>query len=279
MRLFSLALVTATLVAGAASAQTLDRIKETKQFNIGFRTDAAPLSYLDNNDKPAGYSPIICDQIAQAIANKLELDEMNATFIPVDSKNRFDKVASGEIDLLCGAATITLSRREQVDFSIPTYIDGTDVLLPRDASGDLRQLAGKKIGMRSATTTETAVKNSFSAAGVEAQMVRFDTHPAGITALKNGEISAYFADQSILLVNFIAAGMGNDFKISGEIMTVEKHGLAMARGDADFRLLVDSVLSDLYGTGAMADIFQTALPGVEPGFALDALHMVAPTLP
>lgn len=278
MRLLFLFLLAATLASGSA-AQTLDRIKENNEIRFGFRTDAAPLSYINDQGRPFGLSPLICDQVAQAIAKRLELEELNAQFIPVDSKDRFNKVASGEVDVLCGAATITLSRRELVDFSIPTYVDGTSILLPNEADGTMQALEGKKVGMRSSTTTEEAVLNSFKSAGINADMVRFNTHPDGIKALRDGKIDAYFADQSILLVNYIAAGLKGKFKLSQEILTIEKQGLAIAKGDDDFRLMIDTILSEMYSQGTMEKIFRTALPGIQPSDALKALYVIAPTLP
>ncbi|WP_170458698.1 amino acid ABC transporter substrate-binding protein [Ruegeria arenilitoris] len=278
MRLLALTLSAALLVSGAA-AQTIDRIKETREIRFGFRTDAAPLSFINDQERPDGLSVMVCDQVARAIASRLGADDLTAQFIPVQSDTRFDMVASGQIDLLCGAATITLSRRETVDFSIPIFVDGTSVLLPIDAETTMASLSGKKVGMRSSTTTEEAVFNSFGSAGIEAKLVRFASHPDGIKALRDGEIDAYFADQSILLVNYLAAGLKDDFKISQEILTIEKQGLALARGDDDFRLMVDEILSQMYAQGTMEEIFRAALPGIEPSEALKALYVIAPTLP
>ncbi len=277
MRILSLA-ISAALLASGVAAQTIDRIKENGEIRFGFRTDAAPLSFVDDQGRPAGYSPLICDQIARAVADELQIEGLNAQFVPVEPNNRFDMVAEGKVDLLCGAATITLKRREKVDFSIPTYVDGASVLLPNESGTDLKSLTGKKVGMRSGTTTEEAVYNSFGSAGIEVSLVRFASHPDGINALRSGEIDAYFADQSILLVNYIAAGMAGEFKLSQEILTIEKHGLAMARGDSEFRLMIDGILSQMYADGKMEQIFSSTLPGVEPGAALRALYVIAPTL-
>ena len=278
MRLLSVLIVSVLFTTGAV-AQTIERITNNNEIRFGFRTDAAPLSYVNDQGRPFGLSPLICDQVAQAVAKKLDLKDLNVQFIPVDSKDRFDKVASGEIDILCGAATITLSRREIVDFSIPTFVDGTSILLPIEAEGTMSALAGKKVGMRSSTTTEASVQNTFDAAGIDARMVRFASHPDGIKALRDGKIDAYFADQSILLVNYIAAGLKGKFKLSQEILTIEKQGLAIARGDDDFRLIVDTILSEMYARGTMEEIFRTALPGIEPSEALKALYIIAPTNP
>ncbi|MFA3917807.1 amino acid ABC transporter substrate-binding protein [Ruegeria hyattellae] len=279
MRFLLTSFALATTFATAAPAQTLDRVRETGQFNIGFRADAVPLSYINAEEQPAGYSVLICDRIAQSLANELELDNLNATYIAVDTKDRFDRIASGEIDILCGAATITLERREKVDFSVPTYVDGTALLLPKDGGENLSDLAGKKVGMRGATTTERAVRASFEQAGIEAEMVPFVSHQAGFKAMGDGEIDAYFADQSIMLVNFAGGEMQDKFKMSDQILTIEKHGLALTRGDADFRLFVDRVIAGLYEDGSMEQFFETTLPGIEPGAALQALHIIAPTMP
>ncbi|MCL6285065.1 amino acid ABC transporter substrate-binding protein [Ruegeria sp. 2012CJ41-6] len=279
MRFLLTSLALATTLATTAPAQTLDRIRETGQFNIGIRADAIPLSYFNTEGQPAGYSVLICDRIAQSLANHLEIDNLNATYIAVDTKDRFDKIASGEIDILCGAATITLERREEVDFSVPTYVDGTALMLPKDGGENLSDLAGKKVGMRGATTTERAVRASFEQAGIEAEMVPFVSHQAGFRAMAEGEIDAYFADQSIMLVNFAGGKMQDGFKMSDQILTIEKHGLALTRGDTDFRLFVDRVIAELYEDGSMAEFFETTLPGIEPGAALQALHVIAPTMP
>ncbi len=266
-------------MVGSSQAQTLDRIRQTQQINIGFRADAVPLSYLNDEQKPAGYSVLICDQVVQAIATELNLENLNASFLTVDTSDRFDRIASGDIDILCGAASITLSRREIVDFSIPTYVDGTSLLLPKDAGENLSDLAGKKVGLRGKTTTENAVRNSLAQAGIEAQIVPFADHKAGFQAMAASEIDAYFADQTILLINFAAGGLQDRFKMSDQILTLEKHGLAIARGDDEFRLLVDRILSRMYADGTMEELFKKMLPGIEPGRALQALHLIAPTLP
>ncbi len=267
------------IAAATSQAQTLDRIKETNTFNLGFRTDAPPLSYRDAEGRPAGFSLLVCSQIAQAVANYLQLEELNAEFIEVTAEDRFDKVASGEIDLLCGAATITLSRRDIVDFSVPTYVDGSAVMLPVGTESNLTALADKKVGVRGGTTTEEALENTLEATGLTPEVVVFDSHVTGMAAMEAGELEAYFADQSILMFLKANSEKGDDFNVMDRLLTIEKHGLALTRGDADFRLLIDGIVSGLYANGTMAQIFEETLPGAKPGQAMQALYLIAPTLP
>jgi len=127
-------------------AQTLERIKETGEIRLGYRTDAAPLSFENDAGQPQGYSPIVCYAVVEHLAEQLQMEKIDIEFIRVTTENRFEKVVNEEIDLLCGAASITLERRKTVDFSIPTYVDGATVMLQNDAPNSLEELAGRKIG-------------------------------------------------------------------------------------------------------------------------------------
>ena len=49
-------------------------------------------------------------------------------------------VEDGAVDLLCGANTVTLTRREIVSFSIPIFPSGTGALLSADAPLALREV-------------------------------------------------------------------------------------------------------------------------------------------
>lgn len=279
MRTVFLAILAAALLPASLCAQTLERIEASGQMTLGYRTDAAPLSYADDQGRPNGYSPTLCVAVAERVAKHLGMEELKVTFEAVDATSRFDKVASGEIDLLCGAATITLSRREIVDFSVPTYVDGTAVMLQGNLSSSLDGLAGKKIGVRSDTTTETALANSLKAAGVTAEVFSFVDHNAAMAAMESGEIQGYFADQSILMRLYLNSPKRESFKVFNKLLTVEKHGLAMARGDADFRLVVDAALSQLFRDGSVKEAFTKSIPGAEPGVALNAMFLMSPTIP
>ncbi|MEO1732962.1 MAG: amino acid ABC transporter substrate-binding protein [Pseudomonadota bacterium] len=275
------ALAAAILAACAlpVGAQTIERMQETNKLNMGFRTDAPPLSYLDGTGAPAGYSLLVCGQVAQFIVNELKIEELEIELIPVTAENRFEKVARGEVDILCGAATITLERRELVDFSIPTYVDGTAVMLPPGSISSFSDFEGKSLGVRKGTTTEGALANTLASTSVTAEVVTYDSHIKGMEAMQDGDIAAYFADQSILLYLNLGINSAQDFQVMDRLLTIEKHGLALARGDDDFRLLVDRAISRLYDTGAMERNFREALPGAEPGQAIQALFLIAPTLP
>jgi len=273
--LFVLTLVS-LLVAAPVAAETLDRLRDSGEIRLGHRTDAIPLSHVDADGQPQGYSVLVCRALVAKLADTLGVEKLTPVWVPLDAQNRFDAVAEGRVDLHCGAATITLSRRERVDFSIPTFVDGTAVLLAGEGDTAFEDLAGKRLGVRGATTTEEILRNSLVAEGLEAEVVPFRTFREGVAALSKGDIDAFFGDQSQLFGLAISGDLPEGLRISENTLTVEKHGLVLQRGDSDFRLAVDRALSAMYQDGEMARIFRAGMPGIEPGVALKMLFILAP---
>ena len=73
--------------------------------------------------------------------------------------------------------------------------------------------------------------------------------------MRKGEITAYSSDQVVLIGLVITAEDGDNFSISPQVFSFEPFSLAVKRNDADFRLMVDSVLSRLYRTGEINQIY------------------------
>lgn len=273
-------LLAAFLVPGPVAAESvLDRIRETGAITLGVRADAAPHSYLDAEGKPAGYTVEVCAEVVGRLRGQLGLARLRIEFEPVGATDRFQAVAEGRIDMLCGAATITLSRREVVDFSIATFADGASVLTGAGASPDFTALAGKRIGVRQGTTTEEALASSLRRYGMEAEVVPVADHAEGLAGVESGALDAYFGDQSILFALREASAKKTDLVVAGNTLTLELHGLALPLGDHRFRLEVDRALSRLYREGRMAEIFREAFPEAEPGESIRYIHTFAPVLP
>jgi ABC-type amino acid transport substrate-binding protein len=257
-RLFSLLLVVIISSSWPAAAGTLERVRDSGEFKIGFREDAAPFSYKNTLGEVAGYSIDLCRFVAAQLKKQLALDDMKVTYVPITAENRFDAVQEGRIDILCGPTSVTLSRREVVDFSIFTFVDGASVLYLAGGPNTFEELNGKKVGVRRGTTTEEVLKITLEKLSLDAEVVDVADHADGLSKLEAGNISAYFADQAILL--YLAAGSATPDKLelSDRHFTNEPYALALQRGDSDFRLLVDRTLVRLYRSGAIGKIFRNA---------------------
>lgn len=263
-----------TFIASAVSAGTLDQVRDSGVFKIGYRTDAAPYSYKDPLGEAAGYSVDLCRAVAVAVKQSLELKEISIEYVPVTAENRFKSVQDGRIDILCGATTATLSRRELVDFSLGTFIDGASVMLLSDGPAGFKELSGKNVGVRGGTTTEEGLRETLKELAVNAKIVPVKSHDDGLSQLEKGEVSAYFADRGILM--YLAAGSTSPDKLRvvKDYYSFEPYALALKRGDEEFRLLVDRTLSRLYRSGRIVPIFRNSFGTAEPSEVLRSLYII-----
>ena len=173
-----------------------------------------------------------------------------------------------------GCWSISLSRREMVDFSRGTFIDGASVMLMANGPGGFNELAGKNVGVRGGTTTEEGLRNTLKELSVDATVVSVKSHDDGLSKLQKGELSAYFADRAILL--FLAAGSTtpDKLRVAADYYSYEPYALAVHRGDDKFRLLVDRTLSRLYRGGGIVRIFKNSFGNAEPSDVLKSLYLI-----
>ena len=241
-----------------AAAQTLERVRDSGVLRIGYRDDAAPYSYKNAIGQPTGYTVTLCQAVATDIAAEVGRAELAVEYVLVNTEDRFKALQEGRIDLLCSADTATLTRRALIDFSIPTFIDGAGVLLRADGPDDFAELAGQKLGVRAATTTEEALRNTLKRQGVAATIIPVDSHQDGLAKVQSGEITAYFADQAILIFLAMRSEAPEKLKVGERQFTLEPYALGLQRGDDDFRLAVDTSLSRLYRSGEIQRIFKNS---------------------
>ena len=277
-RMWLVPVASAALVAaaGLAAAGTLDRIGQEKAIRFANREDARPFSYKDKLGEPAGFMVDLCRAVAKKLAEQLNLPSLKATYVSVTAENRFEAISQQKADLLCEPTSVTLSRREQVDFSIPTFLDGAGLMVRTDGPKNLRDLAGKKIGVLAGTTTEEALRNTLKEAKITGDVVAAKTHGEGLALLDEGKVSAYFGDRSILLFLIKDSKAPEKLRLADDYLTVEPYALALPRGDSDFRLAVDRALSHIYRSGEIVSVFERTFGGkAKPSQILQTLYLIS----
>jgi ABC-type amino acid transport substrate-binding protein len=271
---FSVVVAAFLLASQNVAAGTLDRVRAAGVFKIGYRTDAPPFSYNSAIGEPAGYIVDLCREVAAATKQELGLKDLKVEYVTVTAEDRFDAVKSGRVDLLCEATTVTLARRQLVDFSLMTFIDGASVMVRSDGPQSFKALGGHKIGVHAGTTTEDALRRTLADLKVEAEMVPVADHAEGVKRLESGEFAAYFADRAILTYLLLDEGAPKTLRISKEYFTREPYALALAHGDDDFRFLVDRTLARLYRSGAIGPIFARSFGKAKASEILQTLYAI-----
>ncbi len=256
----ALAIVLVWVVPAPAPAQdlqgTLKKIKDSGTIVIGYREQSLPFSFRGDDGKPTGYSIDLCQRIVTGIQQQLKLPKLDVKWVAVTVDTRIPAVVNGTIDLECGSTTSSLSRQEQVDFSNMTFVDGGSLLVKMTSNfATLQDLGGKKIGIILGTTTEAAMRTVLQKTSITAEIVPVTDHLRGLAALESGSIDAYASDRVILIGLAATANDPGQFAIAEHYLSYEPYGFMMRRGDAPFRLAVNRVLSSLYRSGEIMQIY------------------------
>ena len=263
------------------SEGTLEKIARTGEFVIGYRTDASPLSYENADGRPSGYSVDLCRRIAAAVKAHLGKENIETKFVPVTSDERISAVVTGKIDIECGSTTVTLSRQEQVDFTLPTFVTGGSVLsLAKTGIHDMSDLSGKKVGVVKDTTTVEQLRSYLQQNLIDAELVIVGDRKEGMNQLNRGDIEAFASDQIVLIGQIIEALYPKQYSLADETFSYEPYAFVVRRNDADFRLVANRAITQLYRSGQHIQIFNKWIGriGIRPSPILVAMYQLN-TLP
>jgi polar amino acid transport system substrate-binding protein len=260
--------------AAAASAGTMDRIKETGHIKLGYLPDARPFTYKNDAGTADGYGVALCQAIAGQVKAQLALPALTVDWVPLTLENRLSEVQQGNVDLLCTPTTVTLTRRKAVAFSIPVFAGGNRAVLRADASSRLRDvlaetpneqavwrgspaaklLEGTSFAVVSGTSTETWLNARRAAFQINAKITPVPDYRTGLQLLLDRKVNVFFGERSLVLGAMDAAAR-EKLTVLDRLFTHELAGLAFARSDEDFHLLVDASLSQLYASKEFAALY------------------------
>jgi ABC-type amino acid transport substrate-binding protein len=279
--------------APLAAAGTLERIKETGKLNLGYG-GGRPLSYRDDSGNPAGFAVALCGRIADSLKAELGLASLTVNYVPITGDEGLQAVAQGKIDLLCSATVPTLAARKQVSFSIPIFAGGVGALVRTDASTRLKDVLSGRIPPTSPTwrgnadvllqkSTISVIPGSRAERALEMRMDELKLIPkivpvndvaTGMSRVLDGRSNVFFADRAVLL-DAMKRGGSPDLQVLDRYLTQETYAFALARDDSDFRLSVDTALSQLFRRDGFRDFYAQSF-GPISDTALTLLRIGAP---
>ncbi len=249
--LLAISLILTFSAADAASnPDTLKRVAETGELRIGFVPDAPPLSFEDSEGKAVGYSIDLCRHIASAVRDELGLEKVEIIFKPLISmEDRLSAIEQGEIDIECGATTVTLSRRERVDFTLMTFITGSAVISRKSKPiGTIDDIDKTEIAVLSGTTTEDVMRRAIEVNDFKVKLRLIASHDEGMTLLNDGKVDGYASDRAMLIGQvFRSDNAKNEYALTRTAFSFEPYAMMIPRGDTKFRLVADRALASLFG--------------------------------
>ena len=267
--------IKAVLVAVAVAAMalpawagTLDEIRASGELKLAYRLEVPPFSSKSPEAlAPEGFTIDLCRIIARDIQSYLGLDELKITWVQVNAEERIQAIADGRAHLECGATSVTLSRMAQVDFSNLFYVTGASLMILNSSDiHTIDDLGNRRVSVVEGTTTEKVLKDELKKRGINARVVLVPNHADALKRLVNKNTDAHAGDQATLFgIGFLAKGEQR-LVITEDMLSFEPLALPMPRNDADFRLVVNRSLSNLYQRGDVGRSWERhfGVHGVKP---------------
>jgi glutamate/aspartate transport system substrate-binding protein len=238
------------------AAGTLKKISERNEIVIGYRESSIPFSYLDDNQKPIGYSIDICMRIVDALKTELKRPGLQVGFTPVTPATRIPLMANGTIDLECGSTSNTIDRQTQVAFAPTTFVTTTRFVSKKGAGfRSYADLKGRTIVTTAGTTTIRLVNEVNARENMGWNILPAADHAEAFAMVEAGRATAFFMDD-ILLYSLVGRSKNpGDYVISTEAMSVEPYGIVLRRDDPACAKAVDRAVTGLFQSGEINSIY------------------------
>ena len=241
--------------AGPAAAQqksTLEKIGESGTLTIGTRTGSPPFGYVNAKNEWVGFSIDLVEELI-----KPALEKKLGKTIKVEKKEstpptRIPLLSSGAVDLVAETMTDTRTRRDSVDFSLTYFVTGAQFLVKKGSPiKGIKNIDGKRIAAQQGSTNARIIREKAP----KAMLREFPDQPAAFQALAQGQVDAYTNDGIQLAGLKAKAPNPAQWDIVGDFFSYEPYGMAMRKGDADFRNVVNGGLMDGIESGKFFEIY------------------------
>ena len=246
----------ALLSAGVAQADTLAKIKEAKAATMGVRESSGALSYTLGDGKYAGFHVEVCTRVLADVQKKLGLAKLDVKYQPVTSQNRIPLVQNGTVDIECGSTTNNATRQKDVTFAVTTFVEEVRIAVKANSGiTSIAQLNGRNVATTTGTTSVQLLRKHERGAGVDFKEVFGKDHADSFLLLETGRADAFVMDGQILAGNIAKSKAPADYKIVGEVLSVEPIAIMIRKDDPAFKKAVDESIVAMIKSGDMAKAY------------------------
>jgi polar amino acid transport system substrate-binding protein len=261
---------------------TLERVRSSHTVTLGFRPDLAPFSMQEGNEA-RGYAIDLCLLVADKLRDELGLPDLQVRYQPVNIIDEVRAVSTGKVDILCTPTPPTLERRKIISYSIPVYTAGLSVIVRKDAGEPLlnvlkghaaydgptwratvnRGLANHTYAAIEGSISEDWIRQQMRLLSVVTTLMTVTSPGKGIELVASGKADAFFAERMLLRNEIAKGGAAQKLLLLDRIFEFSPAALIVERNDEDFRLLVDTALSEAYHSGAIERAYDRYLGGTD----------------
>ncbi len=231
---------------GEGLSPTLANIKRAHVVRLGYRESSPPFSFLDQANRPIGYSLELCEAIVDEIGVEVDDASLKIEYVKVTSDDRIPAVVQNKIDLECGSTTANAERSKQVAFSPLIFVAGTKLMVPKASTvSGATDLKGKTVVVTKGTTNEQAMHAVDKKFALGLNIVASPDHEQSYQMLADQKADA-FATDDILLYGLIARHKAQDkFRVTGEYLSYDPYGIMFRKGEPQLAAVVERTFRKL----------------------------------
>jgi polar amino acid transport system substrate-binding protein len=224
-------------------AKTLAEIKSAEKIVIGVKGDYPPWGVINAKNEFEGWEIDLCHKLAEYLFGNPKAVE----FVSVTGSNRIPFLETGKIDIIWATLGYTPERAKVIDFSIPYFKSGVQLLVKKGSPiKSITDLKGK---------TVITIKGTTGAQGLEklvpdATQIKFDKTSEALQALRDDRGVA-FAQDDILLFKLIQENP--EYVVVGEVFNPTDWGVGLRKGEDDIRKFIDDSLRKMHASGYLKE--------------------------
>jgi glutamate/aspartate transport system substrate-binding protein len=247
------------LAANAAQAQatdTLKKIKDSGSATMGVRESSGALSYTLGDGKYTGFHYEVCQKVLADVQKQLGLAKLDIKYQPVTSQNRIPLVQNGTVDLECGSTTNNATRQKDVAFAPTLYVEEVRIAVKANSGiTSIANLTGKTVATTTGTTSVQLLRKHERANNVDIKELMGKDHSDSFLLLESGRADAFVMDGQILAGLISKSKAPADYRIVGEVISVEPIGIMYRKDDAAFKKAVDDSVKAMAKSGDVAKLY------------------------
>jgi ABC-type amino acid transport substrate-binding protein len=245
------------LSCSAQAAGTLEKIAKSGTVTLGYRDSSPPFSYVDDKQRPIGYSIDICMKVVDAIKRELKRPDIAVKFAPVSSSSRMQAVINGEVDMECGSTTSSAERRKQVSFTIPTFIAASRLMVLQGSKiKSIYDLSEKTVVTTKGASSEKLFNDLNKDRSLHAKLITGKDHNESFSMLETGKADAFVMDDVLLYSLRAAAKDPGKYDITRTALSIEPLSIMLRKDDPTFKKLVDSEVTRIILQGEINAIYR-----------------------
>lgn len=257
MKKHILVLSVLALAAGTAFAQandTLAKIKSSGTVNLGVR-DSSGLGFTIGGGKYVGFHTEMAERIVDDLKKVVGTD-LKINYQVITSQNRIPLLTNGTIDFECGSTTNNATRAKDVAFAVTTFVEEVRIATKGNSGiNSVADLNGKTVAVTTGTTSVQHLRKHERGANIDFKTVQGKDHADSFLLLESGRADAFVMDGSILAANISRSRNPGDYKIVGEVLSVEPIACMLRKDDPKMKEAIDNSIKRQIKDGSLAKLY------------------------